>query len=119
MRRRLLGAANKKLVRLHTVATQVKDLGGRDALAGAAAQELGRAKDKDYVTKLGSFSSGRLIDMLQAARTRNKRAGASAGGAAPANAPAKPKRAAKPAADKATKAKAPAKPAAKPKAKKK
>ena len=119
MRRRLLGAANKKLVRLHSVATQVKDLGGRDALAGVAAQELGRAKDKDYVTKLGTYSSGRLIDMLQSARTRNKRAGASAG-AAPADAPAKPKRAAKPAAEKTSKTKAAAKPAAaKPKAKKK
>lgn len=120
MRRRLLGAANKKLVRLHSVATQVKDLGGREALAGAAAQELGRAKDKDYVTKLGTYSSGRLIDMLQSARTRNKRAGASAGAAAPADAPAKPKRAAKPATEKTSKTKAAAKPAAaKPKAKKK
>lgn len=116
MRRRLLGAANKKLIRLHGVANQVKDLGGREALAGAAAQELGRAKDKDYVTKLGKFSSGRLIDMLEAARKRNKRSGAAA--AAPSGAtaaPAKAKRAAKPAAGakpagaKAPKAKAAAK----------
>ena len=76
MRRRLLGAANSKLVRLHGVATQVKELGGRDQLAGAAAQELGRGKDKDYVTKLGTFSSGKLIDILQSARRRNKRKGA-------------------------------------------
>lgn len=106
MRRRLLGAANKKLIRLHGVANQVKDLGGREALAGAAAQELGRAKDKDYVTKLGTFSSGRLVDMLEAARKRNKRTGAAAASAA---APAKAKRAAKPAAAKAPKAKAAAK----------
>ena len=115
MRRRLLGAANKKLVRLHGVATQVKELGGRDALAGATAQEMGRAKDKDYVTKLGTFSSGRLVDMLEAARRRNKRAGAAVAAAA---APAKPKRAAKPAASAAKtpvkSAKAPAKSAAKP-----
>jgi hypothetical protein len=113
MRRRLLGAANKKLVRLHGVATQVKELGGKDGLAGATAQEMGRAKDKDYVTKLGTFSSGRLVDMLQAARRRNKRAGAAAAAAA---APAKPKRAAKPAAAKPTgkaTAKTPAKAAAK------
>lgn len=111
MRRRLLGAANKKLVRLHGVATQVKDLGGKDGLASATAQELGRAKDKDYVTKLGTFSSGRLVDMLQAARRRSKRAGAAAA------APAKPKRAAaKPATAKPTKApaKAQSKTAAKP-----
>ena len=76
MRRRLLGAANSKLVRLHGVATQVKELGGKDQLAGAAAQELGRAKDKDYVAKLGTFSSGKLVDILQSARLRNKRNGA-------------------------------------------
>ena len=75
MRRRLLGAANSKLVRLHGVATQVKELGGKDQLAGAAAQEMGRSKDKDYVTKLGTFSSGRLVDMLQSARRRNQRKG--------------------------------------------
>ena len=76
MRRRLLGAANSKLVRLHGVATQVKDLGGHEKLADAAAQELGRSKDKDYVTKLATFSSGKLIDILQSARRRNKRKGA-------------------------------------------
>lgn len=116
MRRRLLGAANKKLIRLHTVATELKAAGGKDAAAAAAATEMGRGKDKDYVTKLGKFSSGRLIDMLEAARKRNKRSGAAA--AAPsgaATAPAKAKRAAKPAAAakpagaKAPKAKAAAK----------
>jgi hypothetical protein len=99
MRRRLLGAANSKLVRLHGVATQVKELGGHDQLASAAAQELGRGKDKDYVTKLGTFSSGKLVDILQSARNRNKRK------AAPAA-----KRAASPAAAASAKAKrAPAK----------
>jgi hypothetical protein len=77
MRRRLLGAANSKLVRLHGIANQVKELGGKDELAGAAARELGRGKDKDYVAKLGTFSSGRLVDILQSARRRNKRNGAS------------------------------------------
>lgn len=76
MRRRLLGAANSKLVRLHGVATQVKELGGHDKLADAAAQELGRGKDNDYVAKLGSFSSGKLVDILQSARRRNQRKGA-------------------------------------------
>ncbi len=76
MRRRLLGAANSKLVRLHGVATQVKELGGHDKLADAAAQELGRGKDKDYVAKLGTFSSGKLVDILQSARRRNQRKGA-------------------------------------------
>src|SRR5438105_13751561 len=67
LRRRLLGAANSKLIRLHGVATQVKSAGGREPLATAAAQELGRAKDKDYVAKLGTSSSGKLVDILQSA----------------------------------------------------
>lgn len=88
MRRRLLGAANKKLVRLHAVATKVKDVGGKDKLATATAEELGRAKDKDYVVKLGTFSSGRLIDMLDSARRRNQRKGAAASAKSDASAKA-------------------------------
>jgi hypothetical protein len=84
MRRRLLGAANSKLVRLHGIANQVKELGGKDELAGAAARELGRGKDKDYVAKLGTFSSGRLVDILQSARRRNKgKGGPPSGSSAP------------------------------------
>ena len=78
LRRRLLGAANSKLIRLHGVATQVKSAGGKDQLAAAAAQEMGRGKDKDYVAKLGTFSSGRLTDILQSAKRRNGRAAAKA-----------------------------------------
>jgi len=105
LRRRLLGAANSKLIRLHGVATQVKSAGGREQLATAAAQELGRAKDKDYVTKLGTFSSGKLVDILQSAKRRSTRAAAKAKGKTAA--PAAKARTAKPA------TKAGAKPAAK------
>jgi hypothetical protein len=73
LRKRLLGAANRKLIRLHSVATQVKGVGGRDQIAAAAAQELGKGKDKDYVAKLSTFSSGRLVDMLNSAKNRNAR----------------------------------------------
>ena len=107
LRSRLLGAANSKLIRLHGVATKVKDAGGKDQLANAAATELGHGKDKDYITKLGSYSSGRLVDMLESARRRNARRSK-----APA---AKPARSAAPATDAAAKAavkKAPAKKAA-------
>ena len=72
LRRRLLGAANRKLVRLHGIATQLKENGGRDQVAAAAAQELGHGKDKDFVTKLSTYSSGRLLDLLGSARRRNK-----------------------------------------------
>ena len=99
MRRRLLGAANKKLIRLHTVATELKAAGGKDAAAAAAATEMGRGKDKDYVAKLGTYSSARVIDMLTVAKRRKSRAAA--------------KPAARPAAKTAAKAAAPkAKPAA-------
>ena len=97
LRRRLLGAANSKLIRLHGVATQVKSAGGREQLATAAAQEQGRAKDKDYVTKLGTFSSGKLVDILQSAKRRSGRLAAKA---KKASAPAPKAKAAKPAAKK-------------------
>jgi hypothetical protein len=93
LRKRLLGAANRKLIRLHSVATQVKGAGGKDQMAAAAAQELGKGKDKDYVAKLGTFSSGRLVDMLGSAKKRNARKSSATPKAPKAAAPAKAKRA--------------------------
>jgi hypothetical protein len=78
LRRRLLGAANRKLLRLHGVATKVKQQGGHDKLAAAAATGVGHGKDKDYVTKLETFSNGRLVDILEAAERRAKRKAAAA-----------------------------------------
>jgi hypothetical protein len=106
LRKRLLGAANSKLLRLHTVATKVKERGGHDKLAVAAADSVGHAKDKDFVTKLESFSNGRLVDMLEAAERRAKRKAGAASGAAPA------KRAAAAAPKAEAKAKKPKAPAA-------
>jgi hypothetical protein len=88
LRKRLLGAANGKLMRVFAVATRVKKEGGHDKLVAAAAASLGRAKDKDYVEKLGSYSDARLLDILQAAERRNQRKAGRAGGAAPMAAPA-------------------------------
>jgi hypothetical protein len=92
MRRRLLGAANKKLIRLHGIATELKQHGGHDKLASAAAAGLGRAKDKDYVEKLSTYSAGRLLDMVRTSERRNKRTAAKPAAAAKA---AKPKAKAK------------------------
>jgi hypothetical protein len=89
LRKRLLGAANSKLLRLHVVATKVKAQGGHDKLAAAAAESVGHGKDKDYVTKLESFSNGRLVDILEAGERRAKRKAA-------ASAPGEPARAARP-----------------------
>jgi hypothetical protein len=82
LRKRLLGAANGKLMRVFAVATRVKQEGGHDKLVATAAQSLNRAKDKDYVEKLGSFSDARLLDMLDVSERRNKRKAARASAAA-------------------------------------
>jgi pyruvate/2-oxoglutarate dehydrogenase complex dihydrolipoamide acyltransferase (E2) component len=103
LRKRLLGAANSKLLRLHIVASKVKEQGGHDKLAAAAASGVGHGKDKDYVAKLESFSNGRLVDMLASAERRAKRKSA-----APAKTAA-PKAAPKAKAEKATKKPAAAK----------
>ncbi|HEY6476807.1 MAG TPA: hypothetical protein VI456_09525 [Polyangia bacterium] len=87
LRKRLLGVANGKLIRLHSVATRTKAAGGHDQLAASAADKLKHGKDKDYVAKLGEYSNGRLLDMLSA--------GERAQAAAVAK-PARVKRAAKP-----------------------
>ena len=67
LRKRLLGVANGKLVRLFSVATRTKAAGGHDKLASATAEKLKHGKDKDFVAKLGEYSDGRLLDMLSAA----------------------------------------------------
>jgi hypothetical protein len=103
LRKRLLGAANKKLLRLHRVATTVKEkYGSRDKLVAKTVEVVGRTKDKDYQTRLDAFSTSRLVDIAQAAERRAQRAAAAAKTATP-----KP---AKKAAAKSPKAKA-AKPA--------
>ncbi len=105
LRKRLLGAANRKLIRLHDVATGLKQHGGHDKLADAAATGVGRAKDKDYVQKLTTYSAGRLLDMVRVSERRGKTAAAAKSAAAA--------RAAAPKAEKpAAKAKAPGKKAA-------
>jgi hypothetical protein len=96
LRKRLLGAANGKLMRVFAIATRVKKEGGHDKLVAAAAASLGRSKDKDYVEKLGSYSDARLLDILQAAERRNQRkagrSAATAASAAPAAATKAPAR---------------------------
>jgi hypothetical protein len=66
LRKRLLGVANGKLIRLHGVATRTKAAGGHDKLAAATADKLKHGKDKDYVAKIGEYSNARLLDMLSA-----------------------------------------------------
>ena len=97
LRKRLLGVANSKLIRLHTVATQTKTAGGHDKLVTSTAERLNRGKDKDYVTRLDGFSDARLLDILSVAERKAKAAAAKPAAAPKAKAaqPAKAK-AAKP-----------------------
>ena len=107
LRKRLLGVANGKLIRLYGVATRTKTAGGHDKLVASTAEQLTRGKDKDYVAKLDSFSDGKLLDLLSVAERKAKANGAAAAAAAKPKAEKKP-RAEKPVA----KAKAGAKAAA-------
>jgi len=102
LRKKLLGVANGKLIRLHAVATRTKEAGGHDKLAATIADKLKRGKDKDYVNKLGEYSNGRLLDMLTVAER------AQAAAVAAAKPVVKRVRSAKPAAKPAAKKAAPA-----------
>ena len=89
LRKRLLGVANTKLIRLFSVATRTKQAGGHDKLVATTADKLNRGKDKDYVAKLDEMSNGRLLDMLQSAEGQSARVAAAAPAASAARAEAK------------------------------
>jgi len=75
MRKRLLAAANSKLLHLYEIASMVKEnYGSRDKLVSAAAAALGRSKDKHYLAKLETFSTAKLLDVTISAERRAKRA---------------------------------------------
>lgn len=71
LRQRLLTASNKKLLRLLRISETIRQkYGSADKLAAVVANALGRAKDNDYVKKLGEYSPARLLDMAQALEKR-------------------------------------------------
>jgi hypothetical protein len=75
LRKRLLAVANKKLLRLHGVASLVKEkYGSREKLLEQLATSTGRAKDKDYKTRLESYTTPRLVDAVKVAERRSKAA---------------------------------------------
>jgi hypothetical protein len=68
---RLLKASNAKLLKLATVAEQVKkQYGSRDKLVDALTKAVNRAKDQPYVAKLANMSLPRLYDMARSAERR-------------------------------------------------
>ena len=72
---RLLKASNQQLLKLAAVADAVKKTyGGRDKLVESLVKALNRAKDKDYVAKLSTFSLPRLYDLARSAERRARAA---------------------------------------------
>jgi hypothetical protein len=106
LRKRLLAVANKKLLRLHGVASLVKEkYGSREKLLEQLVGSTGHAKDKDYRTRFDSFTTPRLVDAVKVAERRTK-------AAAKGRAPKAATKASKSAAAKKAKADKSAKPAA-------
>lgn len=68
--KRLRRIANAKLLRLVQVGEAVKELGGREALVAKVAELRGHARDRDYLGKLSSFATPRLLDMYQSLQRR-------------------------------------------------
>ncbi|MBK7070727.1 MAG: hypothetical protein IPH44_00365 [Myxococcales bacterium] len=72
---RLTKASNAQLLRLASVTEAVKKAyGSRDKLVDALIKALGRAKDKDYVAKLGTFSLPKLYDLAKSTERKAKAA---------------------------------------------
>ena len=68
---RLKTASNSQLLRLQRVVDSVKQKwGSREALITALATAEKKSKDKDYVTKLGTFSLPKLFDLATSAERR-------------------------------------------------
>ncbi|ACY18009.1 hypothetical protein [Haliangium ochraceum] len=67
-RQRLLGAPNRKLLRLHAAMSELGEKfgGSKDRLVAAVSEARGHRKDEDYATKLQSYSIPRLLDMTRA-----------------------------------------------------
>jgi len=72
---RLLKASNQQLLRLaKVVETVTSKYGGRDQLIAAAGKVMGKAKDSDFIARLGRMSLPRLYDLVSGAERRARRA---------------------------------------------
>ena len=69
----LASASNKKLLRLHTIATSITErYGNKDKLIQALAAAEGKSKDEPYVESLAGLGLGRLLDQVTAAERRSR-----------------------------------------------
>lgn len=72
---RLRKASNQQLLHLASVLDAVtKAYGSRDKLVAALAKALNKAKDKDYLARLGGFSLPRLYDLIRSTERQAKAA---------------------------------------------
>jgi hypothetical protein len=70
-RERLKSVSNSKLLRLARVSAIVREkFGSRDKLIEGLSATLGRARDNDYINKLRTLSSARLLDVMKSAQRR-------------------------------------------------
>lgn len=77
LKERLGKASNQQLLRLAGVVEAVtKAYGSRDKLVAGLVKALGKAKDKDYLARLGTFSLPRLYDLARSNERRSKSAAA-------------------------------------------
>lgn len=75
---RLKVLSNRKLLRMANTAERVKQLGGRDKLAAAVAEAEGRGADTDYIDKLKTLTPTMVLDRLDTAEKRGRKASAKA-----------------------------------------
>ena len=67
-------ASNRKLLRLHQIATDIAErYGDKDKLITALAAAEGKSKDQSYIDSLSGRSLGRLLDLVTAAERRSRR----------------------------------------------
>ena len=76
-RARLRHVANAKLLRLAKIGESIKALGGREAMIAKIAELRGQAKDKDYLGKLATYASPRLLDLHRSLSRKASRAATS------------------------------------------
>jgi len=74
LKARLTKASNKKLLRLLAISGAVKEkYGSAEKLASAVADKMGRAKDSDFVKRLGRYTPGKLLDMARSLAGERRR----------------------------------------------
>jgi hypothetical protein len=73
-KKRLLSAANNKLLRLHHIGQSVKDrFGSKEKLVEAILTKAGHGKDADYRQKLTGLSVARLFAQASAQEKQDRR----------------------------------------------